>query len=132
MKVESAVTRVAADFLNFGVWILEKMLDKEAILVKLPGIASIGHVANSCHTVIGECYSAGRLYDKIGDTDDYSKNLFEWESKGKDFLGIKFDNGINCNAGKWRKHGGIVMSKDMSPGEMYWMMRVVVESMRVA
>ncbi|MCR5836959.1 MAG: hypothetical protein K6G88_10680 [Lachnospiraceae bacterium] len=25
-------------------------------------------MANSCNTVIGECYSAGRLYDKIGDT----------------------------------------------------------------
>ena len=46
----------------------DNKFDKEAILVKLPGIASIGHVANSCHTVIGECYSAGRLYDKIGDT----------------------------------------------------------------
>ena len=46
----------------------DNKFDNEAILVKLPGIAPIGHVANSCHTVIGECYSAGRIYDKIGDT----------------------------------------------------------------
>lgn len=27
----------------------------------------IGYVANSVPTVLGESYSAGRLYDKIGD-----------------------------------------------------------------
>ena len=42
--------------------------DHEAILVKMPGIGKVGHVANSCSTVIGESYSAGRIYDKIGDT----------------------------------------------------------------
>lgn len=42
--------------------------DKEAIMVKLPGLGKIGYVANSVHTVLGESYSAGRLYDKIGDT----------------------------------------------------------------
>lgn len=43
--------------------------DKEAIKVSLkgPGL-QIGHVANSPHTVIGESMSAGRLYDKIGNT----------------------------------------------------------------
>lgn len=41
--------------------------DKEAILVKLEGLGDVGHVANSPYTVIGESYSAGRLYDKIGD-----------------------------------------------------------------
>ena len=41
--------------------------DKEAILVKLKGM-DIGHVANSTRTVLGECMSAGRIYDKIGDT----------------------------------------------------------------
>ena len=45
----------------------EKDMD-EAILVKMPGIGKVGHVANSCSTVIGESYSAGRIYDKIGDT----------------------------------------------------------------
>ena len=42
--------------------------DKEAILVKVEGLGDVGHVANSPYTVIGESYSAGRLYDKIGDT----------------------------------------------------------------
>ena len=42
--------------------------DKEAIVVKMEGLGEIGHVANSAHTVIGESMSAGRIYDKIGDT----------------------------------------------------------------
>lgn len=42
--------------------------DHEAIIVKIPGIGTVGHVANSCSTVIGESYSAGRIYDKISDT----------------------------------------------------------------
>lgn len=42
--------------------------DKEAILVKVDGLGDVGHVANSPYTVIGDSYSAGRLYDKIGDT----------------------------------------------------------------
>lgn len=42
--------------------------DKEAIKVTMEGLGHIGYVANSTHTVIGESYSAGRLYDKIGDT----------------------------------------------------------------
>ena len=42
--------------------------DKEAILVKVPGIGEVGHVANSPHTVIGDSMSAGRLYDKFKDT----------------------------------------------------------------
>ena len=32
------------------------------------GLGKIGYVANSSYTVIGESMSAGRLYDKIGDT----------------------------------------------------------------
>ena len=42
--------------------------DKEAIKVELEGLGTIGYVANSPYTVAGESYSAGRLYDKIGDT----------------------------------------------------------------
>ena len=42
--------------------------DKEAIKVELEGLGIIGYVANSPYTVIGESYSAGRLYDKIGET----------------------------------------------------------------
>ncbi len=42
-------------------------VDKEAIKVEMPGVGQIGYVANSPYTVIGESYSAGRLYDKIGE-----------------------------------------------------------------
>ena len=42
--------------------------DSEAIKVTLEGLGTVGYVANSTHTVLGESYSAGRLYDKIGDT----------------------------------------------------------------
>ena len=40
-------------------------------------------MANSPYTVIGESYSAGRLYDKIGDT-----------AKGKVFMVM--DKGVLC------------------------------------
>ena len=39
--------------------------DKEAILVKADGLGAIGHVANSVNTVLGESYSAGRIYDRF-------------------------------------------------------------------
>ena len=42
--------------------------DKEAIKVMMDGLGLVGYVANSPHTVQGESWSAGRLYDKIGDT----------------------------------------------------------------
>lgn len=45
----------------------ENDYDKEAIQVELPVVGKIGYVANSPKTVIGECYSAGRMYDKIND-----------------------------------------------------------------
>ncbi len=41
--------------------------DSEAIKVELPGLGKVGYVANSPYTVLGESYSAGRLYDKIDD-----------------------------------------------------------------
>lgn len=43
-------------------------VDTEAIKVELEGLGHVGYVANSPYTVAGESYSAGRLYDKIGDT----------------------------------------------------------------
>ena len=43
-------------------------VDAEAIKVELEGLGHVGYVANSPYTVAGESYSAGRLYDKIGDT----------------------------------------------------------------
>lgn len=61
------------DFLEKGMKLrLEKELgndyDKEAIKVTYDGLGKIGYVANSSYTVIGESISAGRLYDKIGDS----------------------------------------------------------------
>ena len=42
--------------------------DHEAIKVNMPGLGQIGWVANSVGTVLGDCYSAGRIFDKIDDT----------------------------------------------------------------
>lgn len=42
--------------------------DTEAIKVTMPGLGHLGYVANSTRTRIGESYSAGRIYDKIGDS----------------------------------------------------------------
>lgn len=42
--------------------------DKEAIKVEMDGLGRVGYVANSPYTVQGESMSAGRLYDRIGDT----------------------------------------------------------------
>lgn len=42
--------------------------DKEAIKVELPGLGLVGYVANSPFTVMGESMSAGRIYDRIGET----------------------------------------------------------------
>lgn len=42
--------------------------DKEAIKVMMKGLGQVGYVANSPRTIIGDSFSAGRLYDRIGDT----------------------------------------------------------------
>ena len=42
-------------------------VDKEAIKVEMEGLGHVGYVANSPYTLAGESFSAGRLYDKIGD-----------------------------------------------------------------
>ena len=42
--------------------------DKEAIKVEMDGLGLVGYVANSPYTVQGESMSAGRIYDRIGDT----------------------------------------------------------------
>ena len=62
-----------SDFMEKGMKVtLEKepdnQHDKEAIMVKMEGLGLVGYVANSYHTVIGESFSAGRLYDRIGST----------------------------------------------------------------
>lgn len=43
--------------------------DKEAIKVEKKGLGKVGYIANSSYSVLGECMSAGRIYDKIGETD---------------------------------------------------------------
>ena len=65
--------RYGHDFLEPGMKVIltkepDNEYDAEAIRVSLPGLGQIGYVANSPKTVAGESYSAGRLYDKIGDT----------------------------------------------------------------
>lgn len=45
----------------------DNQYDREAIRVEMDGLGKIGYVANSAYTVLGESFSAGRLYDKIGD-----------------------------------------------------------------
>ena len=45
----------------------DNQFDKEAIVVKMDIFGKIGYVANNYNTIIGECYSAGRIYDKFED-----------------------------------------------------------------
>ena len=42
--------------------------DPEAIKVSIKGLGKIGYVANSHSTVMKDCMSAGRIYDRIGDS----------------------------------------------------------------
>ncbi len=63
--------RYGHDFLEPGMKVkLEKepdnQYDAEAIRVMLKGLGQIGYVANSTHTVKGESWSAGRMYDRFG------------------------------------------------------------------
>lgn len=60
------------DFLKKGTRVTlikdpDNKYDHEAIRVEMEGLGKIGYVANSTYTVLGESFSAGRLYDKIGD-----------------------------------------------------------------
>ena len=57
--------------------------DREAIMVTVKGLGQIGYVANSPYTVVGESWSAGRLYDRIGD-----------RAQGKVFMVM--DRGVLC------------------------------------
>ena len=72
ITIAGAQFRYGSDFLEKGMTVKlvkepDNEYDKEAIRVELKPIGTIGYVANSVKTVIGDCYSAGRLYDKIGD-----------------------------------------------------------------
>ena len=65
--------RYGSDFLKEGMSVKlikepDNEVDKEAIRVEVEGLGLIGYVANSVHTVLGDSFSAGRLYDHIGDT----------------------------------------------------------------
>ena len=75
--------------------------DHEAIKVMFDGIGHIGYVANSHWTVIGESYSAGRLYDRIGDT-----------AKGK--VKLITDRGVLCTL-KQKKEGDPVPPAGETP-----------------
>jgi len=60
-----------SDFLEKGMKVKlikepDNEYDKEAIRVELKGLGKIGYVANSTHTVLGESFSAGRMYDHFG------------------------------------------------------------------
>ena len=73
ITIAGAEFRYGSDYLEKGMIVElikepDNQFDKEAIKVELKPFGTIGYVANSVKTVIGECYSAGRLYDKIGDT----------------------------------------------------------------
>ena len=43
----------------------ENEYDAETIRVMMKGLRQIGYVGNSTHTVKGESWSAGRIYDRI-------------------------------------------------------------------
>ena len=65
--------RMGTDFMEKEMKVLLKKekdndYDNEAISVELEGLGQIGYVANSVGTRKGSTMSAGRLYDKIGDT----------------------------------------------------------------
>ena len=63
--------------------------DKEAIEVRLPGLGKIGYIANSYYTVADECFSAGRIYDKIG---DYATAKVIYNLRNRAILAIDFNN----------------------------------------
>lgn len=63
--------RYGTDFMEPGMKVKLKKepdneYDKEAIKVSMKGLGTVGYVANSAKTVIGDSYSAGRMYDLIG------------------------------------------------------------------
>ena len=84
--------RYGKDFLKPGMSVTlvkepENEYDNEAIRVEMDGLGLIGYVANSCTTVLGDCMSAGRIYDKIG-----------YEAEGKVILVT--ERGVICKVKK--------------------------------
>ena len=63
---------LGSDFLKEGMRLTlrkepDNEVDTEAIAARLEGLGTVGYVANCYFTVVGECWSAGRLYDRVGD-----------------------------------------------------------------
>ena len=63
--------RYGSDFMKKGMKVRlvkepDNKYDREAIKVMMDGFGHVGYVANSTRTVIGDSWSAGRIYDKIG------------------------------------------------------------------
>ena len=48
----------------------DNQYDTEAIRVEMNPLSKIGYVANSTNTVVGDSWSAGRMYDHIGKKAD--------------------------------------------------------------
>ena len=67
---------------------LDNQYDKEAIRVEMKnGLGLVGYVANSIHTVKGESWSAGRIYDHIG-------------KKAKGTVKVILPDGVLCELSK--------------------------------
>ncbi len=103
MKIYFTITgtryRYGQDFFEKGMKVRLKkepdnQYDREAIKVKVKGLGHVGYVANSPYTVIGESFSAGRLYDRIGD-----------KARGK--VVMVTDKGVLC----------VLVTKDSSAGK---------------
>lgn len=70
ITISGAAFRYGIEFLEKGMTVKlvkepDNQYDSEVTKIELKLFGTIGYVANSVKTVIGECYSAGRLYDKI-------------------------------------------------------------------
>lgn len=61
--------------------------DAEAIRVTMKGLGQVGYVANSIHTVKGESWSAGRIYDRI-------------EKKSVGTIMLVLEDGVICKLDK--------------------------------
>ncbi len=59
------------------------MTQRRSVCVELPGLMTVGYVANSVNTILGESMSAGRMYDRIG-------------KKAEAVVKIVTDHGVLC------------------------------------
>ena len=66
--------------------------DSEAIVVKMPYIDTVGFVANSPNTTFKGTYSAGRIYDSIGDCA-YARVMFVTHSS---VIALVLPNEVNA------------------------------------